>query len=77
MRRFIPLLITLWLVSCVPFQLSQSPIPWQYTDLRALDAADAPITSADILAFYTRTVNHEIQIRLDFLDHADSLDFDL
>jgi hypothetical protein len=77
MRRFIPLIITLWLVSCVPFQLSQSPIPWQYTDLRALDAADAPIPSADILAVYTRTVNHEIQIRLDFLDHADTIDFDL
>ena len=77
MRRFIPLIITLWLVSCGPFQLSQSQIPWQYTDLRALDAADAPIPSADILAVYTRTVNHEIQIRLDFLDHADTIDFDL
>jgi len=77
MHRFIPLLITLWLVSCGPFQPSQSKIPWQYTDLRALDAADAAIPSADILAVYTRTVNHEIQIRLDFLDHADTIEFDL
>jgi hypothetical protein len=77
MRRIILLIITLWLVSCGPFQLSQSPIPWQYTDLRALDAADAPIPSADILAVYTRTFNHEIQIRLDFLDHTDTIDFDL
>ncbi|MFC2054592.1 hypothetical protein ACFLV7_09925 [Chloroflexota bacterium] len=77
MRRLIPVIITLWLVSCGLFQLPQSQIPWQYTDLRALDAADAPIPSADILAVYTRTVNHEIQIRLDFLDHADTIDFDL
>jgi len=77
MRRFIPVIITLWLVSCGPFQLSQPQTPWQYTDLRALDAADAAIPSADILSVYTRTVNHEIQIRLDFLDHADTIDFDL
>ena len=77
MRRFFPLIITFWLFSCGPFQLSQSHIPWQYTDLRALDAADALIPSTDILAVYTRTVNHEIQIRLDFLDHADTIDFDL
>lgn len=77
MRRFLPLIITLWLVSCGPFQLPQSKIPWRYTDLRALDAADAPIPSTDILAVYTRTVNHEIQIRLDFLDHADTIEFDL
>ncbi len=77
MRRFIPVIITLWLVSCGPFQLSQPQIPWQYTDLRALDAADAPIPSTDILAVYTRTVNQDIQIRLDFLDHADTIDFDL
>ncbi|MBN1535091.1 MAG: hypothetical protein JW908_00050 [Anaerolineales bacterium] len=47
--------------------------PWQYSNIRALDAADSPLPGADILAVYLRQtpsneMTHDIQIRLDFLD---------
>ena len=42
--------------------------PWVYTDLRALDDADAPTPDQDLLAVYLRTADDEIQIRLDFVD---------
>jgi hypothetical protein len=51
--------------------------PWVYTDLRALDDADAPAPDQDLLAIYLRTAGSEIQIRLDFMDLAVQSNIDL
>jgi hypothetical protein len=67
--------------ACTPHR-SLSPPPasnfgWSYRDLRALDAADAPQPSQDVLAAYVRTDEDELHIRLDLLDLPELPDFDL
>jgi hypothetical protein len=49
---------------------TSSPVdrPWVYADLRGLDALDAPVPAADILAIYTRTTDLSVDIRVDLLD---------
>jgi hypothetical protein len=50
---------------------------WSYSSLRALDPADAPQPSWDIVALYTRERNSELQIRVDLLDYSVPVDHDL
>lgn len=81
-RRSIPhLLLLLLLVACLPEQVSYSPQQgersWTYADLRAMDAADASIPTHDIIAVYTRSLESQLQIRLDLLDLNTRLDSDL
>lgn len=42
--------------------------PWAYSDLRALDAVDAPSPAADILAVYLRRNALDFEVRVDLLD---------
>lgn len=81
-RRFIYyFLILLLLVACLPQQVSLLPQlwerPWTYADLRALDSADASIPTHDLIAIYTRSLESQLQIRLDLLDLNTRLDSDL
>jgi len=70
MKRFflIPvILLVLLTASCAVAQAANPP--WAYADLRRLDPPDdSPTPTADLLAVYTRTAGHDLQIRLDLLD---------
>jgi len=60
------LLLLLSLTACVaPAWTSR---PWEYGDVRALDAPDAPSPPVDILAVYLRRNALDIEIRVDLLD---------
>lgn len=62
-------LLTLLLSSLVASaSFTQTVRPWAYGDLRALDAADAPLPAADLLAVYLRRNALDVEIRVDLLD---------
>ncbi|MEW5869501.1 MAG: hypothetical protein AB1894_09510 [Chloroflexota bacterium] len=77
LRHALTPLFCLLLLSCLPRPPLALLDPWNYTDLRQLDAAEASLPSQDLLAIYTRTAGDELQIRLDWLDHAPLPDYDL
>ncbi|HSF82896.1 MAG TPA: hypothetical protein VLA49_16800 [Anaerolineales bacterium] len=56
-------------------------VPWQYTDLRALDPADSTLPEQDILAIYVREyslMDHkQLEIRLDILSMSLRSEFDI
>lgn len=65
--------ISVWLSGCQMEKQSELDTPWQYSDIRALDAADVTDPGSDILAVYLRqsssnSITEDLQIRLDFLD---------
>ena len=71
------ILFIFFLTACQP---APNPVyvgPWQYANLRALDAANSPDPSIDLIAVYTRSRGLEEQIRLDFLDLSDQPSYDL
>lgn len=71
------LLLALLLSACSQ-QLSSPPERrWLPTDVRLLDPIDQPDPSLDLIAAYTRRGNQEIQVRLDWLDHAPLPNYDL
>jgi hypothetical protein len=71
------LAVVLTATSCTPAP-EASPLPeWRYSDLRGLDAAEAPNPAFDILAIYTRSQGEHWSIRLDLLDSSPTPDFDL
>lgn len=54
------------------------PMPkWQYTDLRALDPADAPTPGQDLVALSLRHEQEQVQIRLDWLDIGEIAECDV
>lgn len=65
------------LVSCEVNTPLLAIAPWNYADLRLLDAADATIATHDLIAFYSREAGDDLQLRLDLLDHAVLPDYDL
>ncbi|MFN2127034.1 MAG: hypothetical protein ACK2TU_04165, partial [Anaerolineales bacterium] len=66
------------LVSCTNLTaIDKNPNWWDYSDLIALDPSDSTNPEMDIIAVYTRQINDEIQIRLDFLDQGDNVSYDL
>ena len=66
------------LVSCTNLTaIDKNPTWWDYSDLIALDPSDSTNPEMDIIAVYTRQINDEIQIRLDFLDQGDNVSYDL
>lgn len=70
------------LTGCLGYSASEvslySPLPeWQYADLRLVDAADSLQPSQDVIALYTRIVDQEAQIRLDYMDYPQQVDHDL
>ena len=69
--------IFLLVTACQPLTPIYTEREWLYTDLRALDAPDSMLPSQDLVALYTRTLNGELQIRLDLLDFSSELDYDL
>lgn len=50
---------------------------WTYSDLIALDPSDALPPTQDVIALYSRNMDDELQIRIDFLDVSQVLDYDL
>ena len=72
-----PIFILFILVSCtVPLYPDTAP-EWQYTDLKAIDPADATVPEMDIIAVFTRKMGDEYQIRLDMLELGDTINHDL
>ncbi len=77
-KCFFPFLIILgFLTSCLPVQPMPPSPPWVYADLRVLGSGDIRPASHDLVALYARSLQDELQIRLDLLDFAPTLDFDL
>jgi len=74
---FLLLLVFLLISGCSPKQNQPAVMDWKLSELRALDNADSLIATEDLIALYTRTNNPFVQIRLDFLDHSDYVDYDL
>lgn len=70
-------LIFLLATACQPVTTVNIEPDWVYSDLRALDEPDPIPPSQDLVALYTRILNGELQIRLDLLDFATDLDYDL
>lgn len=67
------ILSSILLSGCQTDKPPELEISWQYSDLRSLDAADATLSGADILAVYlrqspTNSRFQDWQIRLDFLE---------
>ncbi len=51
-------------------QARQETNTWNYSDLRAIDPSDTITPNNDIIAFYSRLQNNNLQIRIDFLDQT-------
>jgi len=66
-----------FLAGCTGAGISDSLQDWKFTQVRLYDAVDATLPSNDFLAFYSRLEEGEVQIRIDWLDHALSADYDL
>jgi hypothetical protein len=75
--KTLTLALFLGLAACMPAPTPLLSAPWEYNQLRALDAPDAPQSTLDLVAAYARDAGDEIQIRLDLLDHASLPDYDL
>ena len=58
------------LFGCSPSKVRLYSKEWVYTDVRALDPVDTIQPSQDLLAIYSRYLNKEFQLRLDFLEIA-------
>lgn len=71
------LALSLWAASCSQPLPRLQPTPWVYSDLRLLDAADNFLPSADLTAVYVRTLEEELQFRLEWLEHSILPDYDL
>jgi hypothetical protein len=73
-------LVALLLAACQPPRspsaFTPAP-PWSYATLRAMDPADAPHPSQDLIALYVREIDQALQFRLDLLDLTSALDYDL
>lgn len=74
-----PIIIFIYagLSGCSPAAEAALTDPWQYTDLRSLDPADADTPSHDIIAAYLRESNGDLQVRIDLLEAVSQLDYDL
>jgi len=77
MKKYLPILLLFILVSCTGPLFYQKTPDWQYTDLKGYDPADASEAEMDIIAIYTRTVDDEFQIRLDYLEFIETPNHDL
>lgn len=66
------LLLALLLAGCMPQPHPPLLRPWVYTDLRLLDETGIPETGPapeqDLIAVYSRSLEDELQVRLDLLD---------
>jgi hypothetical protein len=77
--RHLLLLLSLFcllpMAACAPAPADRN---WAYADLRLLDpAGDAPTSSTDLLAVYTRLASSDLEIRVDLLDISILPDYDL
>jgi hypothetical protein len=70
----IPFLLFI-LSACSP--VTQTNEPWQLADLRMLEMPDAAEPSSDLVAVYTRLLDDDFQIRLDFLDLQPDFNFNI
>ncbi len=66
-----------FLAGCTSARSAGSLQEWKFTHVRLYDAIDAALPSNDFLAFYSRLEEGEVQIRIDWLDHALLADYDL
>jgi hypothetical protein len=73
MKNLFPIcFLLLFTISCsnqIP-QSSSVTKTWNYSDLRAIDPSDTITPNNDIIAFYSRQENNNLQIRIDFLDQT-------
>jgi hypothetical protein len=78
-RYFHILLLSLIFLNsgCFPVRNQPAFSEWTLSELRAVDNVDSLNQTMDLIALYIRTNNPIIQIRLDFLDHSDIVDYDL
>jgi hypothetical protein len=77
-RRVIFILLAIILLAaCSPFTKPSLTQPWQTSQVRLLDPADAVDPNLDLIAVYTRTSADQQQIRLDFLDLPPDTKYDL
>jgi hypothetical protein len=70
---FTLIVLSVMLPGCQGVTHTDLDIPWQYSDVRALDSSDASNPGADVLAVYLRQHSSSLsekdsQLRLDFLD---------
>ncbi len=76
-------LLGLLLTACAPLTGKQAALSvpqvqkWTPADLRLLDPIDSPSNEQDLIAAYMRQTGADLQIRLDLLDNADPLAYDL
>ncbi len=66
-----------FLAGCTSARSADTLQDWKFTHVRLYDAVDAALPSNDFLAFYSRLEEGEVQIRIDWLDHALLADYDL
>ena len=76
-RAIIILLAITLLAACSPIAIPSLTQPWQTSQVRLLDPADAADPNLDLIAVYTRTSADQQQIRLDFLDLPADTNYDL
>jgi hypothetical protein len=73
MKHFFPLcFLLLFTISCSRQAVQTSTVTkaWNYSDLRAIDPSDTKTPNIDIIALYSRQLNNNLQIRIDFLDQT-------
>lgn len=73
MKNLLPICFLLLLTISCSNQIPQSNSvtkTWEYSDLRAIDPSDTITPNNDIVAFYSRQEENNLQIRIDFLDQT-------
>ena len=65
------------LAGCTSSSRVDSLQNWKFSHVRLYDAVDAALPSNDFLALYSHLEEDELQIRIDFLDHALLANYDL
>lgn len=66
-----------FLAACQPAPAEHLLAPWTYSDVRWIDPVDSASPTQDIVALYTRSIDDDMQIRLDFLEQAPLPDYDV
>lgn len=75
--RLVLFLLLLIAAACQAAPTPQPAPAWVSSDVRLLDPTDAPDPGLDLVAGYSRVFGSELQIRLDWLDHAELPNYDL
>jgi hypothetical protein len=70
-------ILTLSLTGCQEQSQQDFNPPWKAVDVRSLDAIDSTSPQKELIALYTRDLEKSRQVRIDFLELPEVIDFDI